>query len=137
MLNMSRYKGRQNTKAVERDFPHFVDVVVPPGGLGKKLNRMYEFHTRRGIEPQRGQGRHDANGAVVVAYLTPHPTLASRVASIEEVPSCRCPPHQFPYSRLVSTRSRRSSTRPRPMPKRSRSTLRCFSTRASSPTCLH
>jgi len=35
---MSRYKGRQNTKAVERDFPHFVDIVVPPGGLGKRLN---------------------------------------------------------------------------------------------------
>src|SRR5262249_32906816 len=75
--------------------------------------------------------------SVVVAYLTSHPALASRVASIEEVPSCRCPPHQFRYSRLVSTRSRRSLTRLTPMPKRSRSTLRCCSTRASSPTCLH
>src|SRR5262249_40542836 len=75
--------------------------------------------------------------SVVVAYLTPHPTLASRVASIEEVQSCRCPPHQFRYSRLVSTRSRRSSTRPRPMPKPSRSPLRGFSMPASSPTCLN
>ena len=24
---MTRYKGRQNAKAVERDFPHFVDTV--------------------------------------------------------------------------------------------------------------
>ena len=29
-------------------FPHFVDIVVPPGGLGKRLDAMYEFHTRHG-----------------------------------------------------------------------------------------
>ena len=62
---MTRYKGRQNAKAVERDFPHFVDIVVPPGGLGAKLDDMYEFHTMHGIKPQRGHGRHDANGSVI------------------------------------------------------------------------
>ena len=62
---MSRYRGRQNAKAVEQDFPHFVDVVVPPGGLGTSLDAMYEFHTRRGIRARRGQGRHDADGNVV------------------------------------------------------------------------
>ena len=49
---MTRYKGRQSAKAVEKDFPHFVDMVVPPGGLGKRLDAMYEFHTRYGIKPQ-------------------------------------------------------------------------------------
>ena len=44
---MSSYKGRQNAKAVELDFPHFVDI------------------TRHGIKPQRGHGRHDANGSVI------------------------------------------------------------------------
>jgi hypothetical protein len=34
---MTRYKGRQSAKAVEQDFPHFVDMAVPPGGLGKRL----------------------------------------------------------------------------------------------------
>jgi hypothetical protein len=29
---MSRYKGRQSAKAVEQDFPHYVDIVVPEGG---------------------------------------------------------------------------------------------------------
>ena len=62
---MSRYKSRQSLKAVEKDFPHFVDMVVPLGGLGKMLYAMYEFHDRQGIKPQRGQGRHDANGAVI------------------------------------------------------------------------
>jgi hypothetical protein len=46
-------------------FPHFVDMVVPPRGLGKRLDAMYEFRTQYGIEPQRGHGRHDANGRVI------------------------------------------------------------------------
>jgi len=62
---MTRYKGRATTKSVERDFTHFVDMAVPPGGLGSKLDAMYEFHTQYGIKPQRGHGRHDANGSVI------------------------------------------------------------------------
>jgi hypothetical protein len=30
---MTRYKGRQSAKVVEPDFPHFVDMAVPPGGF--------------------------------------------------------------------------------------------------------
>jgi hypothetical protein len=40
---MTSYKGRQNAKAVERDFPHLVDIVVPLGGFGSKLDAMYDF----------------------------------------------------------------------------------------------
>ena len=57
---MTRYKGRQSAKAVEQDFPNFVDVIVPLGGLGNKLDAMYDFHARHGIRAQRGHGRHDA-----------------------------------------------------------------------------
>ena len=32
---MTRYKGSQSARAVEREYPHFVDIVVPPGGLGR------------------------------------------------------------------------------------------------------
>jgi len=46
---MSRCRGRQSAKAVEQDFPHFVDIVVPPGGLGTKLDAMYEFHASAGM----------------------------------------------------------------------------------------
>ena len=34
---MTRYKSRQSLKAVEKDFSHFVDIVVPLGALGKRL----------------------------------------------------------------------------------------------------
>ena len=62
---MTRYKRRANAKVVERDFPHFVDTVVPLGGLGSKLDAMYDFHIVHGTKPQHGQGRHDANGSVI------------------------------------------------------------------------
>ena len=62
---MARYKGRQSAKDVERDFPHFVDIAVPLGGLGTKLDAMHEFHARHGIEYQRGQGRHDDRGTII------------------------------------------------------------------------
>ena len=62
---MSRYKGRQSAKAVERNFPHYVDVVVPPTGLGKRSDAMYDFRARHSIQPKRGQGHHDADGSVV------------------------------------------------------------------------
>ena len=62
---MTRYKGRGSAKAVEQDFPHFVDIAVPPNGLGRKLDAMYEFHARHCIKAQRGHGRHDENGSVI------------------------------------------------------------------------
>ena len=32
---------------------------------------MYEFHARYGIKPQRGHGRHDANGAIRWCFADP------------------------------------------------------------------
>jgi hypothetical protein len=76
-----RYKGIQSAKAVERDFPHFVDMVVPPGGLGKRLDAMYEFHAHYGIKPQRGHGRHDANGSVI-RWCFADPEIAKSFATV-------------------------------------------------------
>jgi len=53
---MTRPKGRQSAKAVEKDLPHFVDMVIPLGGFGNRLDTMYEFHDRHGIEAKRGHG---------------------------------------------------------------------------------
>ena len=47
---VSGYKGRQSAKAVEKDFRHFVGMVVPPGGLGNRLDAMYEFQTARQLK---------------------------------------------------------------------------------------
>ena len=82
---MSRYKGSQNAKAVERDFPHFVDIVVPLGGLGSTLDAMYDFHTQYGIKPQRGQGRHDANGSVI-RWCFADPAVAKSFETMFAIP---------------------------------------------------
>ena len=62
---MSRYKGQLKASRTEQEFPHHVDIIVPPGGLGRRLDAMYDFQTQHGIKPQRGHGKHDANGSVV------------------------------------------------------------------------
>ena len=57
---MTRYKGQLRASRIEQEYPHHVDIVVPPGGLGTQLDAMYEFHVRHGIKPQRGHGKHAA-----------------------------------------------------------------------------
>ena len=56
---MTRYKGRSGAKAIERDFPHIVEMVVPLGGFRQRLDDMYEWHRLRGIESHHGRGRHE------------------------------------------------------------------------------
>ena len=41
-----RHKGWQNAASIKRDFPCVVELHVPPGGFGTRLDRIYEFHTR-------------------------------------------------------------------------------------------
>jgi hypothetical protein len=62
---MSRYKGQLKASWTELEFPHHVDTIVPPGGLGARLDAMYEFHAKHGIKPQRGHGTHNADSAVI------------------------------------------------------------------------
>jgi hypothetical protein len=50
---MPRDKGRTDAKEVEKAFPHIVQMIVPLGGFGKKLDDMYEWHEARGIEAMR------------------------------------------------------------------------------------
>jgi hypothetical protein len=69
---MPRYKGRASPKEIERDFPHMVEMRVPLGGFGSKLNAMHRWHEARGIraiqyrrKPARCQ-RTSASGRMTV-----------------------------------------------------------------------
>ena len=55
---MSRYKGRTSRKTIAWDFPHLVEIAVPPGRFSKRLDAMHAFHTERGISACLGRGRH-------------------------------------------------------------------------------
>jgi hypothetical protein len=54
-----RYKGRPSGKTIARDFPFIVEIAVPPGGLGKRLNAMHAFHNQRSIKVVHLKHRHD------------------------------------------------------------------------------
>src|SRR5262249_7137314 len=57
-----RYKGRPSGKTIARDFPFVVEIAVPPGGLGKRLNDMHAFHNQRGIQVAHIRHRHADDG---------------------------------------------------------------------------
>jgi len=65
---MTRYKGRASAKAVERDFPHFVEFPILEGGLRDRLNAMHDWHLARSIQARRGQSRRDENGQYFVRW---------------------------------------------------------------------
>jgi len=62
---MTRYKGQHRAARIEVEFPHHFDIIVPPGGLGTRLDAMYAFHAQHGIKPQRGHGKHNADGSII------------------------------------------------------------------------
>jgi len=76
---MSRYKGRTGLKSLAREFPYTVETAVPEGGLGRTLDRMYEFHALRGIQAQTGLG-HRVDGRDIVTWLFADPVLAQKFA---------------------------------------------------------
>jgi hypothetical protein len=67
---MTRYKGRMSQKAIEREFPHVVEIAVPPGGLGAQLDAMHYSHGARGIEACLGLGRRDKGHDYLRWYIT-------------------------------------------------------------------
>lgn len=63
-VNTQRYirlltplKSRNLT--IARGFPFIVEIGVPPGGLGKRLNAMHAFHNQRGIQVAHVRHRHE------------------------------------------------------------------------------
>jgi hypothetical protein len=72
-------RTRRIAKEVEQDFPHFVDIAVPPSGLGSKLAAMYDFHARHRISPKRGHGRRDDKGGAI-RWCFADPLLADAFA---------------------------------------------------------
>jgi hypothetical protein len=43
-------KMTRRQKTIAHDFPFVVKIMLPPGGLGKRLNAMHDFHHDRGIQ---------------------------------------------------------------------------------------
>jgi hypothetical protein len=65
---MTRYKDRSSSKSVERSYPHRVEMIVPKGGFGKRLDEMHEWHHARSIKPRFGRSRRDKNNRDYVTW---------------------------------------------------------------------
>jgi len=56
---MSRRKGEITGHMNEREFPHLVELELPPGGFRSQNLEFDAFHRERGIPIRRGRGRHE------------------------------------------------------------------------------
>jgi hypothetical protein len=57
---MSRRKQEITGLSNERDFPHLVELALPPGGFRSVFLDFDAFHRQRRIPVRRGRSRHDA-----------------------------------------------------------------------------
>ena len=62
---MSRYQSRAGLKANEGKLPHHVDMMVPKGGFGVRLNEMHDWHDARSIEAVRGLSRRESGHKII------------------------------------------------------------------------
>lgn len=77
VMIMPHYRNRQSAKAVEHEFPHFVEMAVPESGLGGDLKAMYDFHIRHGISARRGHGQRLEDGRSIIRWCFADPAVAA------------------------------------------------------------
>ena len=58
---MARYKGQRKVSKNERDFPHHVEMPLPPCGFGRRLDEMNDWHLEQGIQSVRGRGHYESD----------------------------------------------------------------------------
>ena len=56
---MTRRKREITGLANEQDFPHLVELALPPGGFRSVFLEIDTFHRERRIPVRRGRSRHD------------------------------------------------------------------------------
>lgn len=83
-VEMTRYKSRTSAKAIERDYPHFVEFPIPEGGFGDRLNAMHDWHLARSVQARHGQSRRDAKGQYFIRWCFADATMAKMFADAFE-----------------------------------------------------
>ena len=78
---MTRYKGRPSSKSVERSYPHRVEMIVPKGGSGKRLDEMHEWHRARSVKARFGRSRRDKNNRDYVTWCFADAAMADSFRS--------------------------------------------------------
>jgi hypothetical protein len=73
---MTRGRKRENIRlTTERDFPHLVELVLPPEGFRGVLLEIDAFHRDRRIPVRRGLNRHESK-QVYIRFCFPDAATA-------------------------------------------------------------
>ena len=62
---MTRRKREITGLANERDFPHLVELALPPEGFRDILLEIHAFHRNQRIPVRRGRSRHDVKQSYI------------------------------------------------------------------------
>ena len=72
---MTRRKREMVGLANEQDFPHLVELAVPPGGFRDAFLEIDAFHRGRRIPVRRGRSRHEVK-QVYIRFCFPDTATA-------------------------------------------------------------
>jgi len=64
-VQMSRRKREITGLMNERDFPHLVELALPPAGFRSAFLEFDAFHRQRRIPVRRGRSRHEAEQSYI------------------------------------------------------------------------
>jgi hypothetical protein len=80
---MTRRKREITGLANELDFPHLVELALPPGGFRSVSLEIDAFHRHRRIPVRRGRSRHEGSNSIFdSASQTPPLRMHSAIASV-------------------------------------------------------
>ena len=68
-MNATRRQRYDDPRRNEQEYPHIVEMRVPGGGLGRRLDDMHEWHRARFLESRSGHGRTASEGFEIVSYI--------------------------------------------------------------------
>ena len=86
----TRRKGERTARHIDREFPHQVEVKIPEGGLGMRLNAMHDWAKLRAGEDYRTRSvRGTGGGDQAMRWCFRSPDLAAVFAA--EWEGVRCP----------------------------------------------
>lgn len=67
-MNATRRGLYDDPRQNEQHYPHIVEMPVPGGGLGRRLDEMHGWHRGRFLESRSGHGRTEVT-TEIVSYI--------------------------------------------------------------------
>jgi hypothetical protein len=102
---MNRRKGETTGRMNERDFPHLIELAVPPRGFQDQDLEFDAFHREHGIPIRCGSG-HQEEGQFYVRFCFPRADLAHAFRDRFGGEYMTYPPKRFRKPRITGSRQK-------------------------------